>query len=326
VRSPISHGGGWHEEFVRQQQQNMNSKGKGAAQYNGSSMYAPPQPAMQMGMDYQYQNPTFATQMSQPVSQPMQQTYVEPQFHEPAFDAAFDEAMKEMEALQSQDMTQEEGRSEMQPETSESPASLEKSSIRIGSDTIEHSDRTNQTPEQTSQDADALARTAGQLLNLVSHDTSTKFQNSAFLDLMRRIRDREVEVQGDDLKATGSNTVTPESQVEAVPPGLQDMRPHDTTSSTPSYTRDEVSSQFAFPNLDSVYEPTAADLEETPQPSVGTWTAQPMQNTPAGRASDADAMYTSAADEYPANAADLHPGGRWYPEMHSPRMSGARVA
>jgi hypothetical protein len=285
---------------------------------------------MQMGMDYQYQNSMFAPQMSQPASQSMQQAHAEPHFSETAFDAAFDEAMKEMEALQSQNEIHEETQAETQPEVFEPASSLEKSPIRIGSDTIEHSDRTNQTPDQTSQDADALARTAGQLLNLVSHDTSAKFQNSAFLDLMRRIRDREVEVQGDDLKATAGPT--PASQVDAVPPSLQDMRPHDaTTSSTPSHPHDEVSSQFAFPNLDAVYEPTPADLahddgQDAPwHPGVGTWTAQPMQNPPAARASGADRLYSSAADEYPA-ATDLHPGGRWYPEMHSPRMSGARVA
>lgn len=42
-----------------------------------------------------------------------------------------------------------------------------------------------------------LARTAGQLLQSVSHETSQKFQDSVFLQLMRRIRDKEVKVEGE---------------------------------------------------------------------------------------------------------------------------------
>ena len=42
-----------------------------------------------------------------------------------------------------------------------------------------------------------LARTAGSLLESVSHDTSEKFQSSVFLQLMRRLRDREVTVEGE---------------------------------------------------------------------------------------------------------------------------------
>lgn len=48
-------------------------------------------------------------------------------------------------------------------------------------------------------DADELARTAGELLNRVKHDTNPKFQNSSFLSLMRQLRDREVHVEGDRI-------------------------------------------------------------------------------------------------------------------------------
>ncbi|PSK37499.1 hypothetical protein B9Z65_2241 [Elsinoe australis] len=49
---------------------------------------------------------------------------------------------------------------------------------------------------------DDLARTAGQLLDKVKDNQSTKFQNSQFLDLMRRLRDREVRVEGDKMVET----------------------------------------------------------------------------------------------------------------------------
>ena len=48
-------------------------------------------------------------------------------------------------------------------------------------------------------DADGLARTAGELLDKVKHDSNPKFQNSSFLSLMRQLRDREVHVEGDKI-------------------------------------------------------------------------------------------------------------------------------
>lgn len=44
-----------------------------------------------------------------------------------------------------------------------------------------------------------LARTAGHLLESVSHETSQKFQESVFLQLMRRLRDKEVTVEGENF-------------------------------------------------------------------------------------------------------------------------------
>lgn len=46
-------------------------------------------------------------------------------------------------------------------------------------------------------DQDEMAETAGKLLEKVADNTSEKFQNSQFLELMRRLRDREVRVEDD---------------------------------------------------------------------------------------------------------------------------------
>ena len=75
----------------------------------------------------------------------------------------------------------------------------ERIDYRIGSDII--SDEASQRNRQTSneQDADELARTAGQLLENVKHDQSAKFQQSNFLSLMRQLRDKEVKVEGDSI-------------------------------------------------------------------------------------------------------------------------------
>ena len=62
--------------------------------------------------------------------------------------------------------------------------------------------------DQDYRDADELARTAGHLLSSIQHDTSDKFQNSQFLALMRKIRDGEVRVEGEEFKEThGSDKV-----------------------------------------------------------------------------------------------------------------------
>ncbi|TID21358.1 Serine/threonine-protein kinase [Venturia nashicola] len=59
------------------------------------------------------------------------------------------------------------------------------------------SDKEKHEPEQRGFTDEELARTAGALLDSVSHDTSTKFQESVFLRLMRKIRDHEVRVEGE---------------------------------------------------------------------------------------------------------------------------------
>ncbi|KAF7361678.1 hypothetical protein MVEN_00511300 [Mycena venus] len=66
-------------------------------------------------------------------------------------------------------------------------------------------------PAQVAAEADELARTAGLLLETVrdAQATNTKFQNSAFLGLMRGLRDREVVVEGNEVvKNTGQQQAT----------------------------------------------------------------------------------------------------------------------
>lgn len=88
--------------------------------------------------------------------------------------------------------------------------------IRIGSDVIPPVDRAaTRTMEQSKRDADELARVAGQLLSSVADETSTKFEQSQFLALMRRIRDREIEVQGEEFCETNKNDPGLNSQGEA---------------------------------------------------------------------------------------------------------------
>lgn len=78
------------------------------------------------------------------------------------------------------------------------------------------------------QERDELARTAGRLVESVEHDSSSKFRQSNFLDLMRKIRDKQAGIQGDNIVETSdiakgkardlgasTSTAQPQSQQEA---------------------------------------------------------------------------------------------------------------
>jgi len=84
----------------------------------------------------------------------------------------------------------------------------------IGADQIHDPTSPEREQRQEDTDPDALARTAGQLLNSVRHDSSEKFQNSQFLELMRGLRDRDVMVAGDKFVGAGDTERDAEKAVE----------------------------------------------------------------------------------------------------------------
>lgn len=73
-------------------------------------------------------------------------------------------------------------------------------------------------PKSSSEEeADQLAQTAGELYDKLQHerDTNEKFRNSTFMTLMRRLRDREVVVAGNDMvEATSVRTNEEKTSVE----------------------------------------------------------------------------------------------------------------
>ncbi|KAM5500899.1 hypothetical protein McanMca71_004756 [Microsporum canis] len=103
-------------------------------------------------------------------------------FDDSAFEAAFAEARAEVELQES-----------TRQEHLELETSVPVETIRIGSDNI---------PAQLEgvNESDELSRTAGELLDRVSHDQSQKFKESNFLALMRQLRDREIVVDGDEFR------------------------------------------------------------------------------------------------------------------------------
>ena len=120
-----------------------------------------------------------------------------------AFERAFDAAHSRIQQLD--DHTQQEEvqvspdmRMQELPEPVPSTAPWDEIH-RVGSDRILDEPLEEKQEHEGKNDADELARTAGQLLDNLKHDHSQKFQESSFLSLMRQLRDREVRVEGDKL-------------------------------------------------------------------------------------------------------------------------------
>lgn len=75
--------------------------------------------------------------------------------------------------------------------------------------------------DQHPNDDDEMAETAARLLDSVADNTSEKFRQSTFLELMRRLRDREVRVEGDKIVETNS-TAKLAPHAARIPPHEQD--------------------------------------------------------------------------------------------------------
>ena len=159
---------------------------------------------MRAGMQPPYIGGMANPQLKQESQQPFEA------FDDAAFARAFEDAAKAEMAQeeQSQSQTEEVSQATQEVQLNESaerfisaPAVPEVQSpipgqARIGADLIHNP---SDSPEPQPEDPDALARTAGQLLESVRGNTSQKFQNSEFLQLMRQFRDREVHVEGDKI-------------------------------------------------------------------------------------------------------------------------------
>ena len=226
------------------------------------------------------------------------------------FEAAFQDALQQAEELEQMQTDPQEVYNSNGIEV-DSPSSKQ---LPIGSDAINYIEQADRTHDQDVKDADELARTAGQLLNMVQHDTSDKMKNSQFLDLMRRIRDREVEVQNNDLQSTATSNgkgayvenetdfyhEIPQSATHA-----QSTRTQMADTSTESAMRTHDPNTFEFPDMNAVYDYTAQ--------------TESAQSPP-------EYQYSSHDDEYPnpqSQIQALHPGGKWYPEQKSPRTARA---
>ncbi|KAL2427002.1 hypothetical protein ABEF95_006446 [Exophiala dermatitidis] len=326
--------GGWQNEFVRQRSSPV-AQGKQAVRDPGPMVDSFSSSSMMMGNNYSYD---YSQQQQQSMYQhshmagvgvygggsvmgggldQQQQQQQHAQMSDVDYEAAFAEVI-----AHAQEMDQQQ---QFEDTQTQQPASVDQlgeslqqaesdQTIKIGSDAIQYRDQkadSQKNPEQDRRDADELARTAGLLLNSVQHDTSSKFQNSQFLDLMRRIRDREVEVQNNDLQTVGSNSQS-HSQT------LHNRQPQQNQTST---AQEDMPSHFQFPDMDAVYAPdVAAHDTDTEQQQ------HPLHRSPFttyGFDDDSNAPAMQPQQNQTGDA--LHPGGKWYPDQQSPRPGAARV-
>jgi len=189
-------------------------------------------PMAGMGMNYNTQS--FTPQSQSSIAQQKQPEA----FDDEAFARAFEEAARNEEML-AQERQENEMRQDTEAEQhvevgqdqgvelgqdiliNESASRLLSSDseklaqqFRIGADQIHDPAAPQKDQQRDESDQDALARTAGQLLTSVRNDRNEKFQNSQFLELMRRVRDREVMVAGDKFVGTGGREDDAERAVE----------------------------------------------------------------------------------------------------------------
>ena len=186
--------------------------------------------------------------------------------------------------------------------------------IRIGSDLIEPKE-----VQDTRQDADDLANIARTLLSQVQHDESPKFAASEFMALMRQVRDREVEVRGDNFESTKDSPAVPAASVnfnaarDTMHDGIHDMiqdrqNPVQADSTLFNDFRPHDPNTFQFPDMNSVYagDPAAYGFDDDQFPPLGSLAPQTI-----GQPAQSQIQ-------------ELHPGGPYYPSppMTRDMMSG----
>ncbi|KAL5000610.1 hypothetical protein BDV10DRAFT_192664 [Aspergillus recurvatus] len=186
---------GWHSEFLRQQQHGPTLQQNQALGQRFQPSFAP---------NYAVNNSPIAAYAPGPETV---QSLGAEAFDESAFEAAFEQAKADMASQFEESVVETnvtEPSTNNKDHTEQVPAQpIVHETIRIGSDTIPQVNRDD--PQAAVHDADELARTAGHLLNSVSHETNQKFRESNFLALMRRIRDREVQLEGDEFRETAQS-------------------------------------------------------------------------------------------------------------------------
>jgi hypothetical protein len=200
------------------------------------------------GFQSNFAQPAFSPAMQSKGKEPMTE-----QFDEAAFERAFDMAKEDMmvdatpvgavENVQAEpqttaDMSRESHQlhqNEVIHSLNDPNQPLEMQNRFLPEEVIREGQQESQ--QSTRESDDALAATAQELLEKVENNQTDKFKNSQFLSLMRKLRDREVKVEGDKMVETVSasqiqpkRTLTPDSGYDS---GIN-TPPPDTTASVTS--------------------------------------------------------------------------------------------
>jgi hypothetical protein len=186
--------GGWHSEFAASQSQHTEIAHTAQRTYNAPLERLG---AMPLGMGMVMHQSPMAMHQPGLYNQPQQEQFQAPQaaaeiYDDELFAQAFAEAEASIFAQDGQSLSDE-------LQEAVAAASEQLQTERIGADLIHDPDRQGFEKQDGIADADALSRTAGQLLDSVSNNQSDKFKNSVFLGLMRELRDKEKVVKGDKI-------------------------------------------------------------------------------------------------------------------------------
>ncbi|KAI9722261.1 MAG: hypothetical protein M1812_001733 [Candelaria pacifica] len=212
-RAAAQHGSrSWQSDYLRQSSQSPHQ------QLAASSMQQGYGGMTEGGLVTQGPLPNVALDSWVPSSiaqQKQPQTYEDEVFDKAAFERAFDAARSHIIAQEDTLAQHEEsqvGKDTLREESDERLSQTDHliEQHRIGADTVPWQDPEQQEESISNDDPDALARTAGQLLDSVKDDQSEKFRESNFLALMRRLRDKEVTVEGDKMVDVSSTLPAPQ--------------------------------------------------------------------------------------------------------------------
>lgn len=221
------------------------------------------------------------------------------------------------------------------PETCLPPnfADTEPSSIRIGSDVIPPAHHTGSTTlENSHHDADELARTAGQLLSSVSHETSPKFLRSQFMDLMRRVRDGEMEVHDEQFQETNKTEKGYGNDVNKLQKLQQGQQPEDERQDDALLgywdQSHRLSEEISHPLMGGVRGEGVATEEFTraTDREGATESGYPLrEHQKTQRPLEEQRWLDEVASSAQGDVQDLHPGGRGYPypSREEPRANEA---
>jgi hypothetical protein len=113
-------------------------------------------------------------------------------------------------------------------------------------------------------DEDEMAATAGRLLERVADNTSEKFQNSQFLELMRRVRVEEDKI----VETNGQTTASSSSTIQQQHTQQTTTNPSQSSSQIPPIDRtilDHASTDFSMPDYpQDMYAPSPVTGEPIP--------------------------------------------------------------
>jgi hypothetical protein len=117
-------------------------------------------------------------------------------------------------------------------------------------------ERVEAEPEQHQEQTnthDEMAATAGKLLERVADNTSDKFKNSQFLQLMRRLRDREVRVEDDKIVDVNTDQVSTSSTIP-----LHTQRQQQQQQTTPQQTTPQQTTPQQTTYQEATHQPIPA--------------------------------------------------------------------